>query len=119
MIYKIINMVEKMKDADDKMLEALFASEALPDNGFSNKIVTRIRRRLWLRRLALPTAIVIGGLIAINPLLKLGAALFGLASFVPEQLINQTADAIPSMSNIVLGAMLLAICLVGARGLED
>ena len=119
MTYKIINMVEKMKDVDDKMLEALFASEPLPDNGFSEKIVGRIRRRLWLRRLTLPTAVVVGGLIAVKPLLGLAGALLNLASLVPQRLVEQTAGAIPSMPTVVLGAMLLVVCLVGARGLED
>ena len=60
MTSKIINMADKIKDADDRLLESMFAAEPIADAGFSVRIVKKIRRRLWVRRLALPLAAVIG-----------------------------------------------------------
>ena len=50
-------MAEKLKDAEDRLLESLFASEPIADDGFSRRVVTRIRRRIWVRRLALPVEV--------------------------------------------------------------
>ena len=64
-------MAEKIKDAEDRMLESLFADGALADDGFSQAVVRRIRRQMWIRRLALPIAILVGGAIALEPLMQL------------------------------------------------
>ena len=65
---KIINMAEKIKDAEDRLLESLFESPPLADDGFSTGIVRKINRQMWFRRLTLPFAAVIGGVIAFKPL---------------------------------------------------
>ena len=59
-------MVDRMKDAEDLKLESLFASDPIADGGFSTRIEKRIRRQLWVRRLALPVALIIGGSIAVT-----------------------------------------------------
>ena len=64
-------MVEKLKDAEDRMLESMFQTRPIADDGFSRRVVTRIRRRLWVRRLTLPVAMLIGGAIAVEPLSQL------------------------------------------------
>ena len=81
----IVNMADRKKDAEDLRLEALFASESVPDNGFSARIEKRIRRQLWVRRLALPTAVLVGGLIAAKPLSGLVVSLTRLATQLPTQ----------------------------------
>lgn len=112
-------MAERMKDAEDRLLESMFASTPIVDDGFSAQVVSRIRRRLWLRRLALPVAGLIGGAIAIKPLSALVTIVTGLAMLLPQELVGAAADFIPQAQTIVLGAMLLAVFLVGLRSLED
>lgn len=116
---KIINMAEKIKDAEDRMLEALFATPPVADDGFSNRIVRKLRRRLWVRRLTLPVAGLIGGAIAFKPLAGLVSLLANLSALVPGELVSATANSIPQVQIIVLGAILLLACLLGMRFLED
>ena len=54
MISKIINMADKIKDAEDRLLESMFESPPLADDGFSVEIVRKVNRKLWFRRLTLP-----------------------------------------------------------------
>ena len=116
-------MAERTKDKEDLKLESLFASEAIPDNGFSSNIVRRIRRRMWIRRLALPVAFVVGGSIAIKPLAGLVTSLIGLVSSLPGDIgIEQgliPANVLPAGSTMMLGVMaVLAIGMIG-RMLDD
>ena len=119
MISKIINMAEKIKDAEDGLLESLFDSEPVADDGFSVRVVRKVNRQLWLRRLTLPIAAVIGGAIAFKPLTGLVAALANLSSLIPEAAVNSAASSIPQLQTVVLGAILLAVGLVGMRMIED
>jgi hypothetical protein len=116
---KIINMAEKIKDAEDRLLESLFDSGPVAADGFSVRVVRKISRRLWLRRLTLPIAAVIGGAIAYKPLTGLVAALSNLSSLIPEAAINSAASSVPQLPTVVLGAVLLAVGLVGMRMIED
>jgi hypothetical protein len=75
-------MAEKLKDAEDRLLEAMLRSEPIADEGFSGRVVSRIRRRLWVQRLALPSAMLIGGAIAVK-----------LESTGAERCIWRNADA--------------------------
>ena len=119
MISKIINMAEKMKDDDDRLLESMFASAPIADAGFSKAVVKRVRRRLWLRRLAVPVAALVGGSIALKPLADFVTIAASLFPTVPPQLIDTTASMIPQLPTIVLGAMLLGACMLGLRLLEE
>ena len=116
-------MVDRMKDAEDITLEALFASDTIPDKGFSARVEKRIRRRLWVRRLALPLAVLIGGLIAVKPLADLLTSFLKLASLLPasvsDNLSALPAGNLPQMSTIMLGAMLTVGVVLVARLLED
>ena len=116
---KIINMADKIKDAEDRMLEALFASPPVLDNGFSSRITRKLQRRLWVRRLTLPVAAIIGGAIAFKPLAGLVSLLTSLSALVPEDLVSATAGSIPQFQVVALGAILLIACLLGVRFLED
>ena len=119
MTLKIINMAERIKDAEDRHLESMFDSAPIADDGFSAMVVKRVRRRLWLRRLTLPIAAIIGGAIAIKPLTGLVAALASLSSMVPKEFVSAATALIPQVQIIVLGAMLLVACLLGVRAIED
>jgi hypothetical protein len=112
-------MADKIKDADDRLLESMFAAEPIADAGFSVRIVKKIRRRLWVRRLALPLAAVIGGAIAVKPLTDLVTIVASLSTLLPQELVDSLVDFIPQVQTIVLGAMLLGVCLLGLRSLSE
>ncbi len=81
--------------------------------------MARIRRRLWLRRLALPIAMVIGGGVAIKPMSELVLAATKLLTFVPQGMFEIPAAWVPQLWTVVLGAMLLAAAMLGMRMVED
>lgn len=122
MTSKIINMPERRKDAEDRKLENLFRSEPIVDDGFTVKVVSRVRRRIWVRRLSLPIAIVVGALIGLKPLLQVGALLPGLLRLLPVDRFALDAlpvGDLPQVSTLVIGAaIVMAITLVG-RMLEE
>lgn len=119
----IINMVDRMKDAEDLKLEALFASEPIVDAGFSAGIEKRLRRQVWVRRLSLPIAVIVGGLIAVKPLAGLLTSVIGLLSVVPASIGENIAAApggdLPQLSTILLGAMLAVGAVLMSRIIED
>jgi hypothetical protein len=122
-------MAEKMKDAEDRMLASMFQSEPIADDGFSKRVVLRIRRRLWVRRLALPFATAIGGAVSLKPLSELVIAAAKLLTVMPERLFEVPTAWLPQMESVVFGAsltqmvvlaaMLLAAGLLGTRMLIE
>jgi len=116
---KIINMADKIKDADDQMLEALFRAEAIADDGFSHQVVRRIKRRLWVQRITLPAAAAIGAAISLKPLSMLVTMLFGFVASLPANIVPVSMDWLPPLPMIALGAMLLIAMLLGLRILEE
>ncbi len=129
MTSKIINMAEKIRDAEDRLLESLFASEPIADDGFSQRVVGHIRRRIWVRRLALPIALVVGGASAIKPASQLVVAASKLLTVVPQDVVVKPADWLPQVEGIAIsgsfvqtalyGAVLLGVGLLGARMLTE
>ena len=118
MTSKIINMADTMKDAEDLMLEKLLGSEAIADDGFSDRIVAKVRRRLWIRRLTLPIAAAIGTSIALKPVLSLLESLRGLfETIVPAS--ASAVPALPSLPLIVGGALLFVAVVAAAQLIED
>jgi len=112
-------MADKLRDAEDRLLGLMFQAESIADDGFSKRIVTRIRRRMWLRRLALPIAMLVGGSIAIKPIAQLSVAVSKLLTVVPMELLETPIAVFPQLQYIVLGAMLLVAGMLGLRMLED
>ena len=115
---KIINMVERLKDKEDLKLEVLFRSEPIADAGFSERVMARIRRQIWVRRLALPVAFVIGASIAARPLVQLVQAVSALLEFIPQTFFSNLDIAqlgnLPAPSTLLLGvALLLAAATLG------
>lgn len=117
---KLINMVERTKSEEDRALEALFASEPVADNGFSAAVVKRLEKRLWLRRVALPTAIALGLAIAVKPLLGLFYSLAGAAAAVPGAIEGfNFAPALPQVSTSVVMAGLALAAMLLIPALDD
>ena len=112
-------MAEKIKDAEDRLLESMFDSKPLADDGFSVRVIRKINRQLWFRRLTLPVAAAIGGTIAFKPLAGLVTALANLSSLLPEDFVSGATSSIPQFQTVVLGAILLAVGLLGMRLLEE
>ena len=112
-------MADRIKDAEDRLLESMFASEPVADDGFSERIVRRIRRRLWLRRLAMPIAVLLGAAIAMEPVTSLFQALSGLSGLMPDTLFELPEGWIPQLQTIVLAGMLVVTAIFGLRMLEE
>ncbi len=119
MTSKIINMADRLKDAEDRLLESMFAAEPIVDDGFSARVVSRIRRRLWLRRLLLPAAILIGGAIAFEPLTEFVGIVAGLSTVLPRELVSLSAGYVPQVPTIVLGALLFGAFVLGLRAISE
>ena len=111
-------MAERMKDAEDRLLEAMFESSPIADDGFSVQVVRKVKKQLWFRRLTLPVAAVIGGVIAFKPLAGLVSLIAGLSTLVPQDTLSMAAGSIPQFQTIVLGAVLLIAGLLGLRMIE-
>ena len=85
-------MVDRIKDKEELRLEALFRSDPLPDNDFSAKVMTRVRRQIWIRRLTMPIALVLGGLIAFKPATEVVSSMSKIMSVLPASLTNISLD---------------------------
>ncbi len=115
-------MAEKLKDEGDKRLETLFSLAPVRDDGFSIRVVSHIRRRLWVRRLSLPVAFVVGGAVSIKPVLQLAGAIPALLGSIPDGLLNLDKlpiSSLPQLSTIIMGAALLVVVMIFARMLEE
>ena len=119
MTSKIINMADKFRDAEDKQLESLFDSGPIADNGFSDQIVRRIRRGIWIRRLTLPIAVLIGGAIAFKPAMQIMTVGTALIGALPQDMVTVPTITLPQLPVILLGVTLLAIGVLTARMLEE
>jgi len=116
---KIINMADRLKDKEDRVLESLFGSEPVLDKGFSVKVMRRLNRRLWIRRLALPTAFLLGAAIAVKPLSQLVVTFGKLLTLIPTNVSGLSIDAVPQSTTFVLGGLLLVVMMVVTKLLED
>jgi len=119
---KIINMADRLKDKEDRTLDALFSSESVRDDGFSARVVSRVRRQLWVRRLSLPSAFVIGAMFAAKPFFQLVEFIPQIVNLIPQGLTNVVSlpmSGMPQLSTIVLGIMLLAVAMMAGRMLEE
>ena len=112
-------MVDRLKDNEDKLLESLFRSDPVPDNGFSLKIVSEIKRRIWIRRLTLPAAFVVGAAIAVKPLSELAVAFSKLLTLIPTNFGSLSLGDFPQISTVLLGGLLLAAMMMVGKMLEE
>ncbi len=119
MTSKIINMAERIKDNEDRLLESMFTSEPIADNGFSEQIVRRVRRKLFVRRLTLPIAALIGGTLAYKPLAGLVTTLYQILLQLPGDVVGSAASSLPSIQLIVTGGLILVAAILSINMLED
>jgi hypothetical protein len=118
-------MAERLQDEADKMLESLFRSEPVRDDGFSVNVVKRVRRKMWIQRLSMPVAIVIGVAIAAKPLVQLSTAIPNLLTAVPSSVGSVgifegiSVSSLPQTSTIILGLVLLGAILMASQLLEE
>lgn len=105
-------------DHEDRILRDMFAHAPLADDGFSKRVMQRLRRRALLRRSLLPAALLGGLLVAAQPataLLSSLASLFSVTSgtllqgLAPEGLVQVAAQ-----SQALPGGMFTCIGLLGA-----
>ncbi len=116
---KIINMAEKLKDAEDRFLESMLELAPLADDGFSDQVVKRIRRKLWLRRITLPLAAAVGALMAFKPVAGLVTMAYQVLLGMPNDLVATATSNLPSIQLIVTGAMILVAALMSLNMLEE
>lgn len=122
MTSKIINMAERLKDKEDLALDAMFRSDPIADDGFSVKVVSTVRRRMWVRRLSLPVAVVIGAAISAKPLVEVVNVVPGLINSVfgsALSLDKLPLQNMPQLSTMLLGASLLMAVMLASRILEE
>lgn len=108
-----------MKQTDDQILEALFRSEAIGDAGFSERTVKRVRTRLWLQRLLVPGALVVGGLLAFKPLVDVLQVFSSLAAYVPAGFAEQSLAALPPLSTALTAVFIIVAAVCFAPVLDD
>ncbi len=115
---KVVNMAEHMKDSEDKALEALFRSEPIADDGFSRRVVTRVRRRIWVRRLALPLASGVGAVIALPALRDVAAVMTDLGGMLSLEWLPLQA-ALPQASAVLMAAAVAMAAMFALPAMDD
>lgn len=116
---KIVNMADRIRDAQDRLLESVFRAEPIADDGFSRRVVTRIRRRIWVNRLTLPVATLIGAVLAFKPATELIGALLPLTSLIPMEIASRPMQFLPEIQIAIIGGMLIAAAVACFRLVED
>ena len=122
MTSKIINMAERIKDAKDRHLEALLRSAPIADEGFSVRVVSKVRHRMWVRRLSMPIAVAVGALIGAKPLMQIVGALPGLLTSIFGNAVSfdsLSVGDLPQLSTVLFGAALAMLMLLAGRLLEE
>ncbi len=115
-------MADRLKDDADRKLEALFRHDPVQDDGFSARVVSRVRRRMWVQRLSLPAAFVIGAIFAAKPFVQLVEFVPQIVGMLPQgvaRIVDLPLDGIPQLSTIVLAVLLLAVTMMLGRLLEE
>ena len=115
-------MAERMKDDTDRALETAFRFEPIDDDGFSARVVSRVRRRIWIRRLGIPAALALGAIIGLKPLLESAVLLLTLVAPVQDSIASSAGGPLvllPEAPTLLLGGMLAASALMIGRMLEE
>ena len=112
-------MADRTSDAVDRLLASAFAAEPVADEGFSSRIVSKLRRRIWVNRLALPIAILIGAAFALKPAVQIVNALLPLLNAVPTEIARMPMEFLPQVQLVVLGGMAFAAGVTLVKMLEE
>jgi len=116
---KVINMADKTSDSQDRLLESVFHTEPISDEGFSDRIVFTIRRRIWINRLALPVAALVGAAFALKPASQLVVALLPLLNVVSGDMVNVPLQFLPQLQMILLGGMTFGAAITLFKVFEE
>ncbi len=122
MTSKIINMAERMRDEADAKLAALFESAPVADDNFSVRVMSTVRRRIWVRRLSLPIALAIGLAISAKPMVQLVGIVPGLLNSIFGRTIDLEAFAFTDtrqMAIMLFGGTLVMVLVLASRVLEE
>lgn len=114
----IVNMADKRMDKEDEMLASLFAAEPVADDGFSDRVLRRLRRGVWVNRLALPVAVLLGLAVAAKPLMDVAGMLPSIAGLLPLPAELQQLH-LPDMTTLILGAGALVAGLLVTQLVDD
>ncbi len=107
-------------DAQDRLLRELLSHPPLADDGFSERVVRRIRRRAILARWLLPAAWTTGALVAAGPALALLGRLTATLASVPDWLPGPlSASVTPALGALLSGLVSAAAVAFAVRLLED
>ncbi|MEM1173622.1 MAG: hypothetical protein AAGA33_00980 [Pseudomonadota bacterium] len=112
-------MAERNMDKQDEFLTELFTSAPIADDGFSRRVLRRVRRQIWVDRLALPVAVIVGFAFAFKPLMQLSSIIPSLAGVLPVDSLQMPAIPAVDSQMLVLGGLLLFIVLFAAQAVED
>lgn len=115
----IINLGDYTMDEKDRVLRELFAHPPLADDGFSRRVMKRIRRRALLRRSLLPAALLAGVLIAAQPVTVLLSGLVSVLAAGSGGLLENLApggllQAAAAEAQALPGGVFTALGLFGA-----
>ena len=115
-------MAERLKDAEDRKLEEMFRAQPIADDGFTVRVVSRVRRQIWVRRLSLPVAIAVGALVGLKPLLQVAGAVPQLIGLIPVDMLKLDAlpvGGLPQASTLLIGASIVMAIMMAGRLLEE
>ena len=119
-------MVDRLKDKEELRLEALFKSDPLSDLDFSQSVMKRVKRQMWIRRLTMPIAVFVGGLIAFKPASELIVTISRVITALPADLTNVSVNIpslqvnwLPQMTTIAFLAAIAFVALILVPTLED
>ena len=111
-------MADYVKENEDKALEALFRSEPIADDGFSRRVVARVRRRMWVRRLAVPLAAVAGAGIALPAIRDVVGVMADLGGLLPLEWLPVEV-ALPQASVVIMTVAVAMAAMFALPALED
>ncbi len=112
-------MAERIKDEQDRLLESMFASAPVADDGFTRRVVRKVRRKLLLRRLTLPVAALIGAIIAFKPVSGLLGVVLQVAEQLPDEFVAAALASLPTLQLVVTGGLILFAAILTLSMLED
>ena len=112
-------MAELSADAEDRLLASMLQTAPLADGGFSARVVARVRRRLWVRRLALPTAFVVGLALAAKPAIIVVGLLSRFLLAVSGSTTENLLALLPQLQVVALGGLGFVLVLMLLRFAEE
>ncbi|HNP34512.1 MAG TPA: hypothetical protein PKK10_01555 [Woeseiaceae bacterium] len=112
-------MADRNRDEQDRVLDALFDSAPIADDGFSAAVVASIQRKQRFRRWCVSIALVVGSAIAIKPTIAMLHLLYKLLFDTSTGLFAFSVDSIPSVNMLITGGILFAVLMVGLRVIDD